>query len=122
LSIEDLKNFGIDGPKKGKFIIVLSSKWCKSCKSLTTLLEKFRDNGFIKLKEIDISENSKLTREFNINAIPALLFFKDAKLLNKSLKINGEIIVNKGVMIGSFNETILKEIIKQMYLLHKIKV
>jgi len=114
LSIEDLKQFGIDGPKEGNFIIVLSSKWCKSCKSLSTLLEKFRDKGFIKLKEIDIGENCNLTRKFNINAIPALLFFKDAKLLNKNLKVNGETLVNKGVMIGSFNESILKEIIKQM--------
>jgi len=109
-----LKRFGIYGPNEGLFIIVLCSKWCKSCKLLSTILGKFRDEGFIQLKEIDIGENSKLARELNINAIPALIFFKNGKLLDKSLKINGEIFVNGGVMIGAFNELILKEIIKQI--------
>ncbi len=109
-----MKRFGIYDSNEGLFIIVLCSKWCKSCKLLSTILGKFRDEGFIQLKEIDIGENSKLARELNINAIPALIFFKDGKLLNKNLKINGETFVNKGVMIGAFNELILKEIIEQM--------
>ena len=114
LNIKNLQKFGIDGPKEGLFIIVLCSKWCKSCKLLSPILEQFRDEGFIQLKEIDISENSKLARELNINAIPALIFFKDGKLLNKNIEVYGESLVNKGVMIGSFNKLILKEIVKQM--------
>ena len=110
----DLKKFGIDGPKKGNFIIVLCSKWCRSCTLLSTILEKFRDEGFIKLTEIDIGKNSKIARELNIYAVPALLFFKDGKLLDKDIEANGEKLVNKGIMIGSFNELILNEIIKQM--------
>ncbi len=108
------KKYGIDGPKKGKFIVVLCSKWCKSCKLLSTLLEKFRDENFIKIKEIDIGENSKLARELNINAVPALIFFKDGKLLDKDIKINGVTLINRGVIIGAVNELILKEIIKQI--------
>ena len=109
-----MKNYGIFVPKEGLFIIVLCSKWCKSCKLLSTILGNFRDKGFIKLKEIDVGDNCKLAKELNINAIPALIFFKNGKLLDKSLKINGEIFVNGGVMIGAFNELILKEIIKQI--------
>jgi thioredoxin 1 len=109
-----LKKFGIDIPKKGKFIIVLCSKWCKSCNLLSTTLEKFRDEADFNLKEIDISENSELAREMNIFAVPALIFFKDGKLLDKNLKLNGEIVVNQGVMIGSFNHLILEKIIKQI--------
>ena len=114
MSKRDLNKFGINGPKKGRFIIVLCSKWCKSCTFLSPILQKFRDDGFIKLKEFDIGENSKLARELNINAVPALIFFKDGKLLDKDIELEGETLVNKGVMIGSFNELILKEIIKQM--------
>jgi len=109
-----LKEFGIHAPDEGIFIIVICSKWCKSCKLFAPILEKFRDNGFSTFKEIDIDENSNLVREFNINAVPALLFFKNGKLFNKTIKINGEIFVKKGVMIGTFGEPILKEIIKQM--------
>jgi thioredoxin-like negative regulator of GroEL len=114
LSINELKKFGIDVPKKHKFILVLCSKWCSSCKLLSNILEKFRDQGFIKLKEIDIGKHSGIAGRFNINAIPALLFFKDGKLLDKNLEINGEILVKKGVMIGSFDENILKELISQI--------
>lgn len=114
MDIEELKKFGIDGPDEGKFIIVLCTKWCRSCKLLSTTLQHIRDEGFIKLKEIDIGENSKLARELNINVVPALIFFKDGKLLNKNIRVYGELIVNKGVTIGSFNEEILKEIINQI--------
>lgn len=114
LTIEKLKKYGIDGPKKGKFIIVLLSQWCKSCKLLSTILEQFRDEGSIELKEVDIGEYGKLAREFNILSVPALILFKDGKLLDKNIIMYGEPIVNKGVLIGSFNEVILKEIIRQM--------
>jgi len=114
LSHKDLKQLGIDDPNKGILVIVLCSKWCKSCKFLSPILQKFRDDGIIKLKEIDIGENSKFALEFNINAVPALIFFKDGKLLNKNYKVNGETLVNNGIMIGSFNEFILKQIIEQI--------
>ena len=109
-----MKEFGIHAPDEGIFIIVLCSKWCKSCKLFSPILEKFKDTGSIMFKEIDIDENINLVRELNIYAVPALLFFKNGKLLNKTIKINGEIFVKKGVMIGTFGEPILKEIIKQM--------
>ena len=114
MNIKELKKFGIDGPDEGKFIIVLCSKWCRSCKLLSTTLEQIRDEGFIKLKIIDIGDNSKLARELNINAVPALIIFKDGKLLNKNIEMYGELIVNKGITIGSFSEEILKEIINQI--------
>ncbi len=109
-----MKEFGIQAPDEGIFIIVLCSKWCKSCKLFSPILEKFRENGSIMFKEIDIDENSDLVRKLHIHAVPALLFFKNGKLLNKNIKINEEIFVNKGVMIGTFGEPILKEIIKQI--------
>ena len=114
MSVNEFKKFGIDIPPEGKFIIVLCSKWCSSCKLLSNILEKFRDQGFIKVKEIDIGKNSGIAGRFNINAVPALLLFKDGKILDKNIEINGEILVNKGIMIGSFDEVILKELIRQM--------
>jgi len=49
-----------------------------------------------------------------ITAVPALLFFKNGKLLDKDIEINGETFVNKGIMIGAFGEPILKAIINQI--------
>jgi len=114
LSTLTLEKLGIDGPKKGKFIIVLCSKWCQSCKLLAKKLESFKDEGGIELKEIDISDYGLIARDLNITAIPALLFFEDGKLINKNLELYGELLVQYGVMIGSFNEKILKEIIEKI--------
>ncbi|MFX1452952.1 MAG: thioredoxin family protein [Promethearchaeota archaeon] len=115
MKIRNLKKLGIDGPKKGNLIIVLLSKWCKSCKLLSPMLKQFEYEYFIKIKEIDISEHGKFARELNINAVPAFIFVKDGEILNKNIKAFGESLVNEGIMIGSFNEMILKEVIKQLY-------
>lgn len=114
MTTEDFKQYGIHCPEKGIFIIILISKWCKSCKLLSIILEKIRDEGSIELRKIDIGEIGHLARTLNIHAIPALLFFKDGKLLNRDISIHGESIVNKGILVGSFNEMILKEVIRQI--------
>lgn len=109
-----MKKYEIYGHDEGIFIIILCSKWCQSCKLYSSILENFIDKCSIKFKEIDIDKNCNLARDLNVYAIPALLFFKNGKLLNKNIKINGETLVNKGVLIGTFSELILKEIIKQI--------
>ncbi|MFO7795429.1 MAG: thioredoxin family protein [Promethearchaeati archaeon] len=114
MSTLTLENLGIEGPKKGKFIVVLCSKWCRSCKLLAKKLESFKHEKEIELKEIDVSDYGLLARDLNITAIPALIFFEDGKLLNKNLELYGELLVQNGVMIGSFNEKILREIIERI--------
>lgn len=114
MSALNLERFGIAGPKEGKFIIVLCSKWCTSCKLLAKKLENIKDEGKIELKEIDISENGELARILNITAVPALVFFEDGSLIEKDIEMYGELLVKNGVMIGSFNEKILRDIIEQM--------
>lgn len=114
MEIDDLKKFGIDGTNKGKLIIDISSEWCEPCKILSPLLEKFRDKGLINLIQIDLYQQSDLVNSLGITSVPTLLFFKDGKLLEKEIKIEGHAMVKNGVMIGATGELILKEIIKQM--------
>ena len=114
MKIDYLKKFGIYGPDEGKLIIDLSSEWCGPCKLLSPILEKLRDKGLINLIQINVDENRELGRELNIYAVPTLLFFNNGKLLDKNIKVKGETLVNKGIMIGATGELILKEIIKQM--------
>jgi thiol-disulfide isomerase/thioredoxin len=110
----NLKQFGVSGQEKGKFVIILCSKWCRSCKLLAKKLNAFKDEWQIGFKEIDISENGKLAAKLNITAIPALIFFEDGTLLNKDLEMYGELVIRNGVMIGSFNDQILGEIINRI--------
>jgi thioredoxin 1 len=114
MDVKELEKYGIDAPDKGKLIIDLSSDWCMPCKVLSPILEHFRDEGLIKLIQINVDNNRELAQELNIHAVPTLLFFKDGKLLDKTIGIDGEPLVIKGVMMGAVGDIILNEIIRQM--------
>ena len=114
MKVEYLEKFGIKAPNEGKLIVDLSSEWCGPCKFISPILENFRDKGLINLIQIDINQNQELAQEMKIHAVPTLLFFKDGKLLEKEIKVNGETVVNSGIMIGAAGELILEEIINQM--------
>jgi hypothetical protein len=51
---------------------------------------------------------------FGITAIPTLLFFKNGELVNHTIEIQGQPLVQRGMMIGAAGEPILREIIKKM--------
>lgn len=114
MNIEDLKSFGIEGPDQGKLIIDLSSDWCGPCKILSPVLEHLSNQGLFHLIQVNIDQNRKLAQKLNIYAVPTLLFFKDGKLLEKNIAIQGQVLVNNGVMVGAAGELVLKEIIEKM--------
>ena len=114
MDIEELKAIGIDGPKNGKLIIDVYTVWCGPCKFVAPILHKLRDEGLIQLIQIDLDQNRPLGEMFQISAIPTLLFFKDGKLLEKTIEVQGQPLVQNGMMIGAAGEPILREIINQM--------
>lgn len=114
LDIEELKNVGIDGPKEGKLVIDVFTTWCGPCKFVAPILHKLRDEGLIKLIQVDLDQNRPLGEMFAISAIPTLIFFKDGKLLEKHIEVEGQILVKKGVMVGAAGEPVLRKIIEDM--------
>ena len=114
MNIEELKSIGIDGPKDGKLIIDVYTTWCGPCKFIAPILHKLRDEGLINLIQVDLDENRPLGEMFGITAIPTLLFFKDGKLLEGTLEVQGQPLVQNGLMVGAAGEPILREIVKQM--------
>ncbi|MFX1236771.1 MAG: thioredoxin family protein [Promethearchaeota archaeon] len=109
-----MNKYNVDIPKEGTFILVLGSKWCRSCKILSTIMNKFKKEGILKFKEIDIGDDSSLAISHGIASVPALIFFKDGKRFNNNIKKYGEYIVKHGVLVGTFSETILREIIDEL--------
>jgi len=114
MKIEYFKEFGIEGSNEGKLIVDINSTWCEPCKLVSLVLKNFRDQGLINLIQINIDEHRELASKLNIHSVPTLLFFKDGKLLDKNIAIDGQIIVNKGVTVGALGELLLEEIIQQM--------
>ena len=113
MDIEDLKTVGIDGPKDGKLIIDVYTVWCGPCKIIAPILHKLRDEGLIQLLQVDLDQNRPLQEIFRINSIPTLLFFKEGKLLEKKIEV-GQALVQNGMLVGSWGEAVLREIINQM--------
>ena len=73
-----------------------------------------RDEGLIKLIQVDLDQNRPLGEKFGITAIPTLLFFKNGELLNHTIEVQGQSLVQGGLMIGAAGEPILREIIDKM--------
>lgn len=114
MNIEELKSVGIDGPKNGILLIDVYTTWCGPCKFVAPILHKLRDEGLIQLIQVDLDKNRPLGEKFGITAIPTLLFFKDGELLNGIIEIQGQPLVNNGIMVGAAGEPILREIINKI--------
>ncbi|MFX1237563.1 MAG: thioredoxin family protein [Promethearchaeota archaeon] len=114
MHIEDLKKVGIDGPTEGILIIDIYTTWCGPCKVIAPILHKLRDEGLIKLIQVDLDQNRPLGEIFGITAIPTLLFFKEGQLLEKLIEVDGQVLVKRGIMIGAAGERTLRAIIQQI--------
>ena len=117
MNIEELKSVGLDiteEHKDGNLLIDIYTVWCGPCKFVAPILHKLRDQSLIKLIQVDLDQNRPLGEMFGITAIPTLLFFKDGELLNHPIEVQGQTLVQNGMMIGAAGEPILREIIEKM--------
>ncbi|MFX1573114.1 MAG: thioredoxin family protein [Promethearchaeota archaeon] len=116
-NIEELEEYGfkITGDlKKGKVVVDIYTEWCGPCRFLSPILEKLKGEGIIHLLKEDLDKNRPLGERFGITAIPTLLFFNNGELLNHPIEVQGQILVNNGIMIGAAGEQVIREIIEKM--------
>lgn len=72
--------------KKAKIvIIVISTKWCGPCNSMTPIFEslsqEFKD---LKIFKVDVTENiPSFVTEMKIKSVPYILFFRDGIMFNQ---------------------------------------
>ncbi|HZI31616.1 MAG TPA: thioredoxin [Candidatus Binatia bacterium] len=61
--------------------------WCGPCRQLAPIVDDLADEyaGKIKFVKVNVDESQKVAKQFNIEGIPMLLFFKDGKLVNTSV-------------------------------------
>jgi len=114
MHISELKSVGIDGPSDGKLLIDVFTTWCGPCKFVAPILHKLRDEGLIKLIQVDLDQNRPLGELFSITAIPTLLFFNNGELLDNTIEVEGQALVKRGIMVGAAGEPVLRQIIDKM--------
>ena len=56
--------------------------WCGPCKMIAPLLDEIATEkaGSVKVAKVNVDENQSLSVQYNVRAIPALLFFKNGQL------------------------------------------
>lgn len=69
---------------ENKFVVLdFSATWCGPCKKLTPALEKL-ENEFKKqviFIKIDVDELEEIAKNYNVTAMPTIIFYKNGKLL-----------------------------------------
>ena len=67
--------------KEGVWIVDFYALWCGPCQMLGPVLETIEAN----ILKINVDEHEDLAQKFGVMSIPTLCFFKDGKLVNKTI-------------------------------------
>lgn len=60
--------------------------WCGPCRMIAPVVEQIaNENDNIKVGKVNVDEQMELAIKYKIDAIPAILFFKNGELVKKSV-------------------------------------
>jgi thioredoxin 1 len=71
----------------GPVVVDCYATWCGPCRALSPIVDGLADTyvGKIKFYKVNVDESPKVSKQFQIDAIPRLLFFKDGKLVDSTV-------------------------------------
>ncbi|HSJ62355.1 MAG TPA: thioredoxin [Gemmatimonadaceae bacterium] len=70
---------------KGLAVVDFWAEWCGPCRMIAPSLDALAKeySGRAKVTKLDVDSNQKTAMKYNIRSIPAVLFFKDGKLVDQ---------------------------------------
>jgi thioredoxin 1 len=72
-------------------VIDFWAPWCGPCRTIGPIIESIdKSNPDVTVKKINVDENQDLAVGFNIRSIPALLFFKNGKVVERLTGVNSK--------------------------------
>jgi thioredoxin 1 len=67
------------------------AQWCPPCRAMNPVLESLAKD--FKICKVNVDNNQALAERFGISSIPALLIFKDGKVVASHVGVTGEAIL-----------------------------
>lgn len=64
----------------GLCLVDFSATWCGPCKMQAPVLEELDGESDYEIYNVDVDESQEIAAQYNINAVPSLLIFKDGVL------------------------------------------
>ncbi len=89
----------LDRSKEVPVVVDLWAPWCGPCKTLGPIIEKAIDAtaGEVVLVKVNVDENPQVSREFQVQGIPAVYALKDGKIVDGFVGAQGEAAVTSFV-------------------------
>src|SRR5512139_3568309 len=73
-------------------IVDFWAEWCRPCKTLTPILEKYavESQGSFRLAKVNVDENPNLALRFSVRSIPNVKAFRDGQVVSEFLGLQPE--------------------------------
>lgn len=81
-------NFQADVLESDKLTIVdFWAEWCGPCRAIGPVIEELSKdyNGKINVGKVNVDNNPNVSVQYGITSIPAILFIKDGKVVDKQI-------------------------------------
>ena len=78
---------------KGLVLVDFYADWCMPCKAISNTMEELSleySHGDVKILKANVDENSNNVSKFGIAGVPAILFFKDGRLINQKIGLRSK--------------------------------
>lgn len=85
LTVSDLDFELVIEKHEGLAVVDFWATWCAPCRMIAPLLEQLalEYQGKAKVAKLDVDANQATAVRFDVRSIPAILFFKDGKLIDR---------------------------------------